>query len=51
MKIIDFCTGNAPIPLFLSTKTKSSITGIELQKEVFACIPVFYIRLIFRFII
>lgn len=35
MKIIDFCTGNAPIPLFLSTKTKSSITGIELQKEVF----------------
>ena len=21
MQIIDFCTGNAPIPLFLSTKT------------------------------
>lgn len=35
MKIIDFCTGNAPIPLFLSTKTKSEIIGVELQKEVF----------------
>lgn len=34
-KIIDFCTGNAPIPLFLSTKTKSNITGVELQKEVY----------------
>lgn len=35
MKIIDFCTGNAPIPLFLSTKTKSSIIGVELQKEIY----------------
>jgi len=35
MKIIDFCCGNAPIPLFLSTKTKSKIVGVELQKEVF----------------
>lgn len=35
MKIIDFCTGNAPIPLFLSTRTKSNIIGVELQKEVF----------------
>lgn len=34
-KIIDFCTGNAPIPLILSTKTKAKITGIELQKEVY----------------
>lgn len=34
-KIIDFCTGNAPIPLFLSTKTKSKIIGVELQKEVY----------------
>ena len=24
-KIIDFCTGNAPVPLILSTKTKSKI--------------------------
>lgn len=36
MKIIDFCSGNAPIPLFLSTKTKSEIIGVELQPEVFA---------------
>ena len=35
MKIIDFCTGNAPIPLFLSTKTKSKVVGIELQKEIY----------------
>ena len=35
MRIIDFCSGNAPIPLFLSTKTKSNIIGVELQKEVF----------------
>lgn len=34
-KIMDFCTGNAPIPLFLSTKTKSDIIGVELQKEVY----------------
>ena len=35
MKIIDFCTGNAPIPLFLSTRTKSKIVGVELQKEIY----------------
>ena len=35
MKIIDLCTGNAPIPLFLSTKTNSKIIGVELQKEVY----------------
>lgn len=35
MKIMDFCCGNAPIPLILSTKTNSTITGVEIQKEVF----------------
>lgn len=35
MKIIDFCCGNAPIPLFLSTKTKSNIIGVELQPPVY----------------
>lgn len=34
MKIIDFCTGNAPIPLFLSTRTNSKIIGVELQPEI-----------------
>lgn len=34
-RIIDFCTGNAPVPLILSTKTKSIIYGVELQKEIF----------------
>lgn len=33
--IIDFCTGNAPIPLILSTLTNANIIGVELQKEVY----------------
>lgn len=33
--IIDFCTGNAPIPLILSTKTRAKITGIEIQKDIY----------------
>lgn len=33
--IIDLCTGNAPIPLILSTKTDADIIGVELQKEVY----------------
>mgnify|MGYP003311854722 CR=1 FL=1 len=32
-KIVDFCCGNAPIPLFLTLKTNANITGIEIQKE------------------
>lgn len=34
-KILDLCTGNAPIPIILSTKTKSKIIGIELQDEIY----------------
>lgn len=34
-KIMDLCTGNAPIPLILSQKTKSKIIGIEIQKEIY----------------
>ena len=33
--IMDLCTGNAPIPLILSTKFKKNIYGVELQKEIF----------------
>ena len=33
--ILDICTGNAPIPLILSTKTKAKIIGVEIQKEIF----------------
>ena len=29
------CTGNAPIPLILSTKTDAKIYAVELQKEVY----------------
>ena len=34
-KILDIGCGNAPIPLILSTKTEASITGVEIQKEVY----------------
>lgn len=33
--ILDLCTGNAPVPLVLTTKTCAKIIGVELQKEVF----------------
>ena len=32
--IMDIRTGNAPIPLILSTKTKAKIVGVEIQKQV-----------------
>jgi tRNA1(Val) A37 N6-methylase TrmN6 len=32
-KIIDLCTGNAVIPLLLSTRTKASIHAIEIQER------------------
>ena len=32
--ILDIGTGNAPIPLILSEKTKAKIIGLEIQKEV-----------------
>lgn len=34
-KIIDLGTGNAPIPLFLTLKTKASIIGVEIQESVY----------------
>ena len=33
--ILDIGSGNAPIPLILSTKTDAKITGVEIQKEVY----------------
>ena len=33
--ILDLCTGNAPIPIILSTKTNADITCVELQKEIY----------------
>lgn len=35
INIVDFCTGNAPIPLILSQKTKANIIGVELQREIY----------------
>ena len=34
-KIIDLCTGNAPVPLILSTKYDNEIYGVEIQEELF----------------
>ena len=33
--IMDLCTGNAPIPLVLSTMTDAKIIGVELQKNIY----------------
>lgn len=33
--IIDFCSGNAPIPMILSTKFDKNIVGVEIQKNIF----------------
>ncbi len=33
--IIDLGTGNAPIPMILSTRTRAKIYGIELQKDIY----------------
>lgn len=34
--IVDFCCGNAPIPMLMSFRTKARIFGVELQKEIFS---------------
>lgn len=33
--IVDFCTGNAPVPLILSTKTNARLYGFELQPNIY----------------
>lgn len=33
--IIDLCTGNAPIPMILSTKFSKNIVGIEIQESIY----------------
>ncbi len=33
--IMDLCTGNAPIPMILSLKTKKTIIGVEIQKDIY----------------
>ncbi|MDE5539978.1 MAG: methyltransferase [Bacilli bacterium] len=34
-KLLDLCSGNAPLPLILTSKYNLEITGIEIQKEVY----------------
>lgn len=34
-KIVDLCSGNGVIPLFLSARTKAHITGVELQPRLY----------------
>lgn len=31
--ICDLCTGNAPIPLYLSLRTRANIIGVEIQRD------------------
>ncbi len=33
--IMDLCTGNAPIPIVLSTMTDKKIVGVEIQKDIY----------------
>lgn len=33
--LIDLCSGNGVIPLFLSTRTKGNITGVEIQERLY----------------
>lgn len=34
-KIMDFCCGNAPVPMLMSFRTEARIFGVELQKEIY----------------
>ena len=33
--IIDLCTGNGPIPMLLTYRTKAKILGVEIQKDIY----------------
>ncbi|WP_028400988.1 tRNA1(Val) (adenine(37)-N6)-methyltransferase [Ectobacillus panaciterrae] len=33
--ILDLCTGNAVVPLLMSTRTKGTITGVEIQERIY----------------
>ncbi|MFD2444327.1 tRNA1(Val) (adenine(37)-N6)-methyltransferase [Bacillus sp. CGMCC 1.16607] len=46
-KLIDLCSGNGVIPLFLSTRTKGNITGVEIQERLYdmACRSIHYNQL------
>ena len=33
--LLDLCSGNGVIPLFLSLRTKGAITGVEIQERLF----------------
>ena len=34
-RIVDLCSGNYPIPLYLTLRTKAEINGIEIQEEAY----------------
>ena len=34
-KIIDLCTGNAPVPMLMSFRTKAKLFGVEIQKYIY----------------
>ena len=49
--IIDLCTGNAPIPLFLTLKTDANIIGVEIQEYISTLPTILYISIKLEFII
>ena len=34
-QIVDFCSGNAPVPMILSTRCNANITGFEIQEKIY----------------
>ena len=46
-QILDMCCGNGIVPLYLSTRTKAQITGIEIQERLYdmACRSITYNQL------
>ncbi|UOY91403.1 tRNA1(Val) (adenine(37)-N6)-methyltransferase [Ectobacillus sp. JY-23] len=34
-EILDLCTGNAVVPLLMSSRTKGNITGVEIQERIY----------------
>ena len=35
-QIVDFCSGNGPVPMILSTKCNANILGIEIQESIYS---------------
>ena len=34
-KLLDLCSGNAPLPLIIASRHDIEVTGVEIQKEIY----------------